>query len=284
MTGVPRSGTTWMARLLASADGTALAGREPMNPRGRQYALAGTLDGWTRLLDPSPRQRRALGTAYRGVNPMVYSRYGYRQWAAPLPWTRVVMKDPFALLSVPAVVSCTRAVPVLVYRHPGAVLASYRRMGWRPDLAELRRVMEIERADPDTAGPRPPAEVPATDAEAMGAFWAHLHEFALADRAGLSELHIVSHEELARGGPPAGRRLFELLDLRWSPRAEEELSKEARPAAATAPSARLHDLDRSPAAVAGAWRDALDPAEVDAIERVTATTHARLDEARVRLR
>ena len=43
VTGVPRSGNTWLARLLATSPGTAMAGREPMNPRGRQYALGGTL-------------------------------------------------------------------------------------------------------------------------------------------------------------------------------------------------------------------------------------------------
>ena len=54
VTGVPRSGTTWLARLLAGSPGTALAGREPMNPRGRQYALGGTLTGWARLSDLTP--------------------------------------------------------------------------------------------------------------------------------------------------------------------------------------------------------------------------------------
>ena len=37
-----------------------------MNPRGKQYALGGTLDGWTRLTDPTPRQRLLLRAAYRG--------------------------------------------------------------------------------------------------------------------------------------------------------------------------------------------------------------------------
>ena len=142
VTGVPRSGTTWLARVLATADRVALAGREPMNPRGKQYALAHTLGGWTRLEDPSSRQRWALRTAYRGLNPWLYSRYGRRQWAAPLPWTRLVVKDPFAMLSLPAVVSVTGARAVFLYRHPGAVLASYRRMGWRPDLDELRPLVE----------------------------------------------------------------------------------------------------------------------------------------------
>ena len=56
VTGVPRSGTTWLARWLAAGAGMALPGREPMNPHGRSYALAGTLTGWVRLSEPTPRQ------------------------------------------------------------------------------------------------------------------------------------------------------------------------------------------------------------------------------------
>jgi len=141
VTGMPRSGTTWLARLLASARGTALTGREPMNPRGRQYALAGTLSGWARLTTLSRKQEAALSRAYAGRTPWVYSRYGHRQWAALVPRTRIVVKDPFAMLSIPAIHRVTTAQPVLIYRHPGAVLTSYQRMGWAPDVEELRPIV-----------------------------------------------------------------------------------------------------------------------------------------------
>ena len=70
VTGVPRSGNTWLARLLARSPGTALAGREPMNPRGRQYALGKTLHGWTRLTEPTTRQRFLLRTRLPGLEPV----------------------------------------------------------------------------------------------------------------------------------------------------------------------------------------------------------------------
>ena len=71
---------------------------------------------------------------------MVFSRFGARQWAGPLPQTRVVVKDPYALLSLRTVVAATGATPVLVYRHPGAVLASYRRVSWSPRLDEVAAI------------------------------------------------------------------------------------------------------------------------------------------------
>lgn len=280
VTGVPRSGTTWLARLLATAPGTVLAGREPMNPRGRQYGLGRSLHGWTNLLDPTARQDRALRLAYRGLNPWVYSRYGRRQWAGPLPRSRMIVKDPFAMLSMPAIVGVTGAVPVLVYRHPGAVLASYRRMGWEPDLEEIAPVVRTYRARLGVEIADLPHVGDVSPAEAMGRFWGALHEMALADADTVPGLTVVSHEELAGGGPAAGRRLLGRLGLDWSTEAETELTRESAPA--TAPRG-LHDFDRSPAAVAAQWRGRLEPAEIAAIESTTEAVRGRLERARIPL-
>ncbi len=281
VTGVPRSGTTWLARLLATSPGVALAGREPMNPRGRQYALGGTLDGWSRLTELTRRQRFLLRASYRGVNPFVYSRFGMRQWAGPLPRTRLVVKDPYAMLSTAAVASATGAVPVLVYRHPGAVLSSYRRVGWTPRLDELARVVATARTTDRGADlPSIPEPGQVSPAEEIGLFWAALHELALADAARAGTV-IVSHTELATGGVGAGRILAERLGLSWSPAMAAELSKESsgRPA----PAARLHNFDRSPASVAEEWRSRLDDEEIRRVEQVSADTLAGLDRARLRL-
>lgn len=310
VTGVPRSGTTWLARLLAAAPGTGLAGREPMNPRARQYGLGGTLTGWAELTDPTPRQTRALRSAYRGTNPFVLSRFGRRQWAAPLPWTRVIIKDPFALLSMPAVVAATGATPILVYRHPGAVLVSYRRMGWSADLDEVRPLVAAHRAEnragggAGAAGAGAGAGAPGDDVAAMAEFWAGLHEIAL-DHLPASAV-VVSHEELGTGGEAAARTLFDLLGLRWSAEAVADVTGPdgAAPGAAgsgpdpvrddgtggpaAAPPAgddggKLHRFDRAPAAVARGWRARLEASEVERIEAATAEVHARLADRRLDL-
>jgi hypothetical protein len=282
VTGVPRSGTTWLARLLTTSPGTALAGREPMNPRGRQYALGGTLRGWTRLLEPSRSQRLRLRSAYLGLNPWVYSRYGRRQWAAALPRTRIIVKDPFAMLSVPAVTGATRARTVLLYRHPGAILTSYRRMGWLPDLDELRPIVTAYNMSKDQASPEIadlPAEGAVGEAEAMGHFWNALYTIALDDLRRVPDALVVAHEEVARGGAPAGRRLFCELGLTWSKLTEEDLAVGDTPASADPRT--LHNLERSPVEVAGAWRSKLSPADLSTIETVTEAVQMRLASARL---
>ncbi len=301
VTGMPRSGTTWVARLAATAPGTALTGREPMNARGRQYALAKTLPGWARVEQPSPRQRRALRSAYRGLNPSVYSRYGRRQWAAPFPWTRIVVKDPFAMLSIPAVVATTGARVVVVHRHPGAMLASYRRMGWSPDLDELQPILAAYReksGDTSVAAARLPRLDEVSEAEAMGRFWMALYAMTLHDldrldaRRGQAadepRVLLVPHEELAGGGIEAGRHFFDELGLRWSTAADEEFAKETGGAAggsvAPARESALHNFDRPPDAVATAWRAKLHDGELEEIESVTMPLRERLAARSAQLR
>lgn len=281
VSGMPRSGTTWLARLLAAAPGCALTGREPMNPRGRQYALAGTLTGWTRLSEPTSRQARSLRLSYRGLNPMVYSRYGRDQWAAPLPQVRVVVKDPFAMLSLPAVTRLTGARTVLLFRHPGAALASYRRMGWVPDVEELRPIVNSFLRQGPVPGVVPPPVESADDVAGMAWFWNALYGMALTDIEETPETLVVSHQDLAKGGVPAARTLFSRLGLTWTEEAASELAE-----AGTGPSSdqgALHNFNREPASVAEEWRARLSVEEVRRIEEATLEVRSRLASKRLDL-
>lgn len=287
VTGVPRSGTTWLARVFSNASGAALAGREPMNPRAHQYGLGGTLSGWARLSVLSARQDRLLRTSYRGLNPFVYSRYGHRQAFAALPRTRVIVKDPFAVLSLPAIVSATGALPVLLYRHPAAVLSSYRRMGWTADaeevLAALPDAVPIPSPRLDQAGGEiPTAEI--DEVALMAWFWSVLNTQALRDITGLGRGVVVAHEQAAIGGAAAMQQLFDLVDLPW----DDSVAQTLRPApdglaAATSGSTDLHRLDRAPEAVANSWRAHVSEADLEKVERVAGPTMQALAESSVSL-
>lgn len=279
VTGMPRSGTTWLARLFATASGTALPGREPMNPHPGQYGLARTLTRWAALAAPTPRQRRALRMAYRGSAVRLFGRYGRRQWAAPLPWTRVVIKDPFAMLSIPTVVDITSATPVLLYRHPAAALASYRRMGWRPDLAELRPILAAHRAAHGRRGPTLPDIDDVDSVDAMALFWSGLYEIALDITADVSACLVVAHEELARGGPKAAQQLFALIGLKWTDRSETEFRAGAEGSGEVRTEA-LHNFDRSAEEAAAGWRRHITDAEIERMELLTEPVRTRLENRR----
>ncbi len=280
VTGVPRSGTTWLARTLASGSGAAMPGREPMNPRGGQYALGGSVSGWVRLTTLTGAQRRRLRAAYRGINPLVYGRYGIRQWSAWLPRTRIVVKDPFAMLSLPQLSAATGAQPVLVFRHPGAVLSSYRRMGWTADLEELRAVLPGDlNGLPDDLD----------EVSRMGHFWAALNRTALSDLEGLPRALVVSHQALVRGGDTATRRLFGLCGLATAPGDQapppttESAGAPDHPGVGRPDSGALHRFDRSAGELTGGWRSTVSDDELHRLEDIAGRVLADLERRAVQL-
>ena len=279
VTGLPRSGTTWLARELTRAPGVALAGREPMNPRGRQFALGGTLDGWSRLREVTPQQRRTLQRVYRGLEPRVYSRYGVRQWSAGLPGTRLVVKDPFALLSVPVVAEVTGAVPVVLFRHPAALFQSYRRMGWTPAVAELRR---LGLTAPDVA----PPDADTDPLTAMAWFWGAAYSTVLQDLQDVPRALLVDHAELANGGDEALVALLGACGIpgdRLSDVPGTALADRLRAAGRRGEKPTLHNFSRSAADVTEGWRGTLSAEEAARMEELTAQTWAALRSSRLDL-
>lgn len=208
---------------------------------------------------------------------MVYSRYGSRQWAAPFPRTRLIVKDPFAMLSMPAIHEVTRAESVLLFRHPGASLTSYRRMGWVPDNDELAPIIaEFTARNGSCVGVEPPPAAGATDVESMAWFWNALYGIALhdAERLGNNVL-VLAHEEIAAGGHSFGSQLFARLDLPWNDQISRQFVRESQPDAPIDATA-LHNFDRNPAQVAHEWESRVEPADRDYLERATDEVHTLL--------
>jgi hypothetical protein len=265
VTGVPRSGTTWLARLLAASPRTSMPGREPMNPRGRQFALGGAVDSWVRCETFPPHEAAVLRRCYAGREPRTFSRFGIHQWAAPLPTTRIVIKDPFAMLSIGGVHDVAGAVPVLLYRHPAAVLASYRRMGWSADTAELVALGAPQPAD-------------SGDVAAMAAMWSWCHEIALRDLDRIDQGLIVSHHAMTVGGSAAHLELCARLNLprpRY-PGAESPAAQKRRRGV-------LHDFDRTSDAIEEEWREKVSDAEIKTMDELVAPIWATLEDRQLRL-
>jgi hypothetical protein len=253
-----------LARLLAMSPRTSMPGREPMNPRGRQFALGGAVDAWVRRETFRPEEAAVLRRCYAGREIRTFSRFGINQWAAPLPGTRVVIKDPFAVLSIGAVHAAAGALPVLLYRHPAAVFASYRRMGWTADTDEMIAL----------GGPKPAGD---GDLAALATMWSWCHEIALRDLERIETAIVVSHHAMTVGGPDAHRELCALLGL--------EPPHAVRPDAEAHVRRRdvLHDFDRSTDEIEDGWREAVGVDEIAAVEELVAPIWAELEDRQVPL-
>jgi len=266
VTGLPRSGTTWVARLLAESRGTAMLGREPMNPRNGQFALGGRLGGWARLENPDAGTTRVLRRVYAGREPRTYGRYGVRQWRGAAPGAALIVKDPFALLSIDTVSNATGAVPVVVFRSAVENLSSYRRMGWTPDAEEFKALGAVV-DDGD-------------DATAMAQFWCWGYDRALESVEALAAdgrmAVVVSHADLTTAGTAGQNRLRTALGL-------DPVASSAAPTAESQSTShrvdpgRLHNFDRTPEEVLAGGRAKVEKAEVARVEHLTAETWSRLE-------
>lgn len=178
----------------------------------------------------------------------------------------MIIKDPFAMLSIPAIGTVTGARAIVVYRHPAAVLASFRRMGWSPDPKELNKLEEI------TGSCRiAPVGMP-TDLVLVGRMWSLLHSVMLSDLVDAPDTVILSHESVARGGDQAMRRVFAHLGLKSSRMAEDLRAYSPMRQPSGKDQHRLHNFDRDPRVVADAWRDAISTVELEVLESMTAGT------------
>ncbi len=238
-----------------------------MNPRDGQFALGGTVAGWVELTQPNAHQARLLRRCYAGREPRIYSKYGSHRMVAAMPWAHTIIKDPFALLSVPGIVAVTGAVPVVIYRPAGAVLAGYRRMGWSPDGLEMRALQG--RNDP------PPDD----DVAVMAEFWSFMHERVLDWLPAVPQAIVVSHAELVRGGRSAVSKVLRACGLQPS-----SVDRVLAPGAtSSAGEGQLHQFDRAPDEVADGWRTRVDSRELEILEAVTAPTWTKLHDRRLDL-
>lgn len=156
VTGLPRSGTSWVGKML-EASGRVVYVNEPLNPQhppGRtpgvlnadvthqfQYICADNED------DFAPGFRKTIALQYglaaelrrnRGLYDLGrLAKYATTFTLGRLRHRRAMLDDPYAVLSVRWFVEKLGARVVVLVRDPVALVGSWRQLGWRAHLDEL---------------------------------------------------------------------------------------------------------------------------------------------------
>ena len=283
LTGVPRSGTTWVGRVLF-ADPSVFEVYEPFNPAGRDHVLlrhpARHLDDQAPLV-VSEELRRAVG---RMLSLRLDPPAGL-EWrrprrlladlgqvppllAAKARGATVVMKDPTAGHLTGWLHREFGVRPAVLVRHPCGNAAGHLRMGWSGVSAFLQR--------PGWASQLRPGDHRYLEAHGTGAKgdpvlsaaleWRATNGMLLGLRDTIPELVVVRYEDLA--SDPARRfpRLAADLGLPWGRANAATLEQLRGPALdQSALGAAPHVLNRDPAATASSWRDRLRPSDVERV-------------------
>jgi len=248
VTGTPRSGTTFVGKVLSLPLEVDYI-HEPFSPRcgipdvdvRYVYTRAGLpneprVREWVRLIKTYQLELRTVirptETLVRRLGKRVLGGRGenYLRLARLNPFHRAaVVKDPIGCLLTGYLMREHGFRAVVLIRHPAAFVASVLRLGWDPkfDLAGMgqqQALIEDHFAnEPDVF-----ARAPTSRLEAAAAVWRLLNKALLA-QAEESGAVVVRHEDLSRAPVATFRALYNQLGLIWTDRLERRTLALTRP-------------------------------------------------------
>jgi hypothetical protein len=287
VTGSNRSGTTWLGRLLAEAQGTVFV-NEIFNVAHPQPGLLGArFPHWFMYLDDElgrpyvePLQKTlelrydwaGLPRSVRSPRDVVRAARAYRCTRVPAG-SRALLKDPIAVFSAPWLERTFGMRVVLTVRHPAGFAASLKRLDWRFDFANF------------TAQPRLMDTLPTADRELITRYAATppsiIHQASLLWRViygrpqGARWL-TVRQEDLAAAPEHHVRAIYAALGLEFTPEIGAHVRRvTAAENPADAPDGQAHTRARDSVGAIGAWRRQLDADEISLVRELAGSVAER---------
>ncbi|MGW4472189.1 sulfotransferase [Nonomuraea sp. NPDC004354] len=239
VTGLPRSGTSWVGKMLA-ASGELVYVNEPLNPQhppGRCPGVlrAGVTHRFQYICDDNsadwlPAFRDTVALRYGWLAELRANRSPYDlarlvRYGTAFAWgrrtgRRALLDDPFAVLSASWFARTLGCTVIALVRDPVSLAGSWTRLGWTVYFHELLEQPLLVRDHPEVEELR--ALVGSQDRIAkICALW-RVARAVLARAEGVT---VVSYEDLAGAPLPGFRRLYDLAGLRWSPAAERRVTR-----------------------------------------------------------
>jgi hypothetical protein len=220
--GLPRSGTTWVASVLNTAQSIKYF-HEPFNFHElfNRTKAAGALKYCMTYLtaeteDPEFKQQcrdafagRIPGESVRGMLAGLYRRY-------PRLPGRTIIKDVCTCMALESIHRIVAPKIVIVIRHPCGVAASWHRLKYNVDR-DLKAVLDQPLLLNSFLG-RFENTLARADGfwQKMGALWGATYYVLLQQCKIHPDWILLEHEALCRDAPMNFRRLFNALDLGWT--------------------------------------------------------------------
>jgi hypothetical protein len=294
VTGAPRSGTTFLGKMLAMQP-SVLEVEEPFNvetgvegmeqhflyirakarkgsaaQRKYQPIIEDLLAGraWYKqsALRPdtsNPIRRLARNTLVSRQN------IAYRMYTNSPLKTSYVIKDPNACFISEYLDTHFPVQTVVIMRHPASTIASYKRLGWHYRLENFTSQRELMK---DFLQPYlGPVKIDSLNAvEAWSYFWlciyVVLEEFLARDE----NMTLITHEQLSTNPHATLNLLYNRFELEYSPEIAKEVDRYTSADNPVDPRNNVvHDLQRNSAEVIHRWKKILTPEEISTIRSIT---------------
>ncbi len=289
VTGMHRSGTTWVGKTLAADPRQVGYISEPLNCFHRPGVMRAPVSHWYVYIDStnegdflhpfqetmafryhlgreilSLRSRKDVGRMIRDATIFWRSRL----WGA-----RPLLKDPFAVFSLPWFIQRLHVNAVVTVRHPAAVVSSLKRLQWRFEVEDLLAQPHLMQGPLQSFRRELQRAVEKeTDLITRGALlwkgiYAVVQEYRRDDALPFT---LVRQEDLARAPIEGFRALYTTLGLAFTPRVQEYICQSTsaeNPVEASSDNVYAVRLDSR--ASLKTWQKRLTPQEIDRIRKIT---------------
>jgi len=290
VTGCQRSGNTWLGRMLSAGPGTRFI-YQPFNgsvtsrpealhwPFGKHEKFSWVCTAnegafirpVSRMLKPAipvlyplVELRRAILFRDLGTPASRFRKNAVDIIGSRLRNDRPVIGDPGGIFVATWLTERFGVEAIALHRHPAAIAAGYKRMGWAEDLGEITRQPLL------MAGPlAPKAEWlhQTVDRQMSGeldwldvavAWWVVFEQLVRSQR---HVLHEVFFEDIAADPLRGIHDLYDRLGLRWTSSTADHIARHTQGKNETLGN-QTHVLVRDTRSLANAWRHRLDSAEI----------------------
>ncbi len=284
VTGAHRTGTTWVGRMLAADPGIAYIS-EPLNVLHRPGVMRTKVEHWyTYLADENgdaylPALRETLAYRYHLPAELLSLRslHDFLRMCrdvsiftrGQLFHLRPLLKDPFAVFSLPWFAEHLSCNIVVTVRHPAGFASSLKRLDWPFDFRDLlAQPLLMQQLEPYRSRM---ASMPADDIIGQaGLLWAMVYQSVAKARQRMPSIHIVRHEDLSLDPVTGFRSLYDLLGLCFTPSIERKIldsSSSENPAELSRK--KVHSVKLDSRANLHNWKRRLSPEEIARIRQLT---------------
>ena len=238
VTGAHRTGTTWVGRMLAAGPGIAYIS-EPLNVLHRPGVMRAKVSYWYTYLASEngdaylPALRETLAYRYHLPAEILSLRSGHDFLRmcrdvgifarGRLFGSRPLLKDPFAVFSLPWFAEQLGCEIVVTVRHPAAFASSLKRLNWPFDFRDLLAQPLLMRDQLEPYRTRMES-VPADDIIGQASLlWAMVYSSVQNLRRAIPSVCVVRHEDLSVDPVTGFRRLYGELGLNFNARVERKI-------------------------------------------------------------
>jgi len=285
VTGAHRSGTTWVGKMLSANPQTAYIS-EPLNVLHRPGVFRAPVKHWYNYVNREneseylPAFRELLDFRYHFWDEIrsIRSRRDFLRMgrdfqiflAGEMHGQRPLLKDPFAVFSMPWFAEKLNCRVVVTIRHPAGFASSLKRLDWPFDFQDLlsqpllmRDHLERDRIDME--------KTPADDIVGQAALlWRMIYRVVHLTCESNPAFEVIRHEDLSLDPVRGYRALYQSLGLEFTPRVEKtilESSSSENPAELS--KRKVHSVKLDSRANMDNWKKRLSADEITRIRRIT---------------